>query len=99
MSDSPSRLRTVYVVCTPRLAVSGCVHRSFRKGYQPDRTSDRPNAGGKSDPYRPDRESDRPKAEGYPTRGRAGTEGDAEYTVLYFIYVIPTQENVPFNAR
>ncbi|KAI8483377.1 Vam6/Vps39-like protein, partial [Branchiostoma belcheri] len=33
--------------------------------------------------YRPDRGSD---------RGRAGTEGDAEYTVLYFIYVLPTQE-------
>ncbi|KAI8498309.1 hypothetical protein Bbelb_242530 [Branchiostoma belcheri] len=42
--------------------------------------------------YRPDRGS------GDPTRGRAGTEGDAEYTVLYFTYVIPTQENTPFNA-
>ncbi|KAI8511461.1 hypothetical protein Bbelb_105610 [Branchiostoma belcheri] len=39
------------------------------------------------------------RPEGDPTRGRAGTEGDAEYTVLYFIYVIPTQENTPFNAR
>ncbi|KAI8510857.1 hypothetical protein Bbelb_117730, partial [Branchiostoma belcheri] len=34
-----------------------------------------------------------------PTRGRAETEGDAEYTVLYFIYTIPTKENAPFNAR
>ncbi|KAI8483372.1 hypothetical protein Bbelb_388350 [Branchiostoma belcheri] len=39
----------------------------------------------------------RPQAD--PTRWRAGTEGDAEYTMLYFIYVIPTQENAPFNAR
>ncbi|KAI8511566.1 DEAD (Asp-Glu-Ala-Asp) box polypeptide 20 [Branchiostoma belcheri] len=39
------------------------------------------------------------RPEGDPTRGRAGTEGDAEYTVLYFIYIIPTQENAPFNAR
>ncbi|KAI8493347.1 hypothetical protein Bbelb_287440 [Branchiostoma belcheri] len=39
------------------------------------------------------------RPEGDPTRGRAGTEGDAEYTVLYFIYVIPTQEHTPFNAR
>ncbi|KAI8492516.1 hypothetical protein Bbelb_295570 [Branchiostoma belcheri] len=38
------------------------------------------------------------RPEGDPTRGRAGTEGDAEYTVLYFIYIIPTQENTPFNA-
>ncbi|KAI8485780.1 hypothetical protein Bbelb_364900 [Branchiostoma belcheri] len=39
------------------------------------------------------------RPEGDPTRGRAGTEGDAEYTVLDFIYIIPTQENAPFNAR
>ncbi|KAI8496842.1 tRNA-splicing endonuclease subunit Sen2 [Branchiostoma belcheri] len=33
--------------------------------------------------------SDRPMAKGDPTRGRAGTEGDAEYTMLYFIYKFP----------
>ncbi|KAI8518951.1 SUMO1 sentrin specific peptidase 1 [Branchiostoma belcheri] len=49
--------------------------------------------------YRPDRGSDRPNAEGDPTRGRAGTEGDAEYTMLYFIHVILTRENRYFNEK
>ena len=30
------------------------------------------------------------RPEGNPTSGRAKTEGNAEYTVLYFNYVIPT---------
>ncbi|KAI8497635.1 Patched domain-containing protein 1 [Branchiostoma belcheri] len=66
------------------------IHIEYNTGYSVSpEVSARPRVGS-PDGRRP---------EGDPTRGRAGTEGDAEYTVLYFIYVIPTQENTPFNAR
>ena len=39
------------------------------------------------------------RLEGDPTCGRAGTESDPEYTLLYFIYVIPTWKNSCFDVK